>query len=67
METAFFIEGGKFICAKKDFVKIEYYYQNVILSIAKNLHASTLCIQILHFAQNDTTKIKRMCITTHPP
>ena len=66
METAFFIEGEK-SAQKKDCVKIEYYYQNVILSIAKNLYASTLCIQILHFAQNDTTKIKRMCITTHPP
>ena len=26
----------------------------VILSIAKNLYASTLCLQILHYVQDDT-------------
>ena len=36
-------------------VKIENLCQCVILSIAKNLETSTLCIQILHFVQDDTT------------
>ena len=36
-------------------VKIEISYQCVILSIAKDLITSTLCKQILHFVQNDTT------------
>ena len=35
-------------------VKIEITYQFVILSFAKDLWSSTLCIQILHFVQNDT-------------
>ena len=34
---------------------MESYYQSVILSFAKNLYASTLCLQILHYVQNDIT------------
>lgn len=30
-------------------------YHSVILSHAKDLKTSTLCIQILHYVQNDTT------------
>ena len=36
-------------------VKMKFAYHSVILSNAKDLIASTLCIQILRFAQNDTT------------
>ena len=36
----------------------------VILSIAKDLRSTSWCLQILHFAQNDTTKRKWMCILT---
>ena len=34
---------------------MKYAYHTVILSNAKNLIASTLCIQILHYVQNNTT------------
>jgi len=35
---------------------MKFAYHSVILSNAKDLVTSTLCIQILHFVQNDTTK-----------
>ena len=34
---------------------MKFAYHNVILSNAKNLISSTLCIQILHDVQDDTT------------
>ena len=36
-------------------VIMKFAYHNVILSNAKNLISSTLCIQILHDVQDDTT------------
>jgi len=33
---------------------MKFAYHRVILSNAKDLIASTLCIQILHYVQNDT-------------
>lgn len=33
----------------------EFPHHSIILSIAKNLFTSTLCIQIFRYAQNDTT------------
>ena len=30
-------------------------YQSLILSVAKNLYTFTLCLQILHYVQDDTT------------
>ena len=33
-------------------------YNHVILSIAKDLYASTKAFQILHFVQNDKNQIK---------
>ena len=43
------------IAYHRECIKIEFPYKSVILSSAKNLVTSTLCIQILHFVQNDTT------------
>lgn len=40
---------------KRGCVEMKIPYQSVILSIAKNLYTSALCLQILHFAQDDTT------------
>ena len=34
---------------------MEISYHGVILSIAKNLKTFTICIQILHYVQDDTT------------
>ena len=34
---------------------MKFAYPSVILSNAKDLIASTLCIQIFHYVQNDTT------------
>lgn len=34
---------------------MKFAYHTVILSNAKNLIASTLCIQILHYVRNNTT------------
>ena len=34
---------------------MKFAYHTVILSNAKNPIASTLCIQILHYVQNNTT------------
>ena len=34
---------------------MKFAYHTVILSNAKNLIVSTLCIQILHYVQNNTT------------
>ena len=34
---------------------MKFAYHSVILSNAKDLISSTLCIQILHYVQNDTT------------
>ena len=34
---------------------MKFAYHTVILSNAKNLIASTLCILILHYVQNNTT------------
>ena len=36
-------------------IKKEILYRRVILSIAKNLKTFTLCTQILHYVQDDTT------------
>jgi len=36
-------------------VEMKFAYHSVILSNAKDLITSTLCIQILHYVQNDTT------------
>ena len=35
--------------------QMKFVYHSVILSEAKDLITSTLCIQILRFTQNDTT------------
>ena len=64
-----YAEGGVIISSlpfkkRRGCVKIETSYQSVIfrtkssttrLSIAKNLYTSTLCLQILHYIQDDTT------------
>ena len=31
-------------------------YQSLILSVAKNLYTFTLCLQILHYVQDDTNE-----------
>ena len=33
---------------------MRFVYHRVILSNAKDLNSASLCIQILHFVQNDT-------------
>ena len=40
---------------------------SVILSIAKNLNTSIMCLQILHFIQNDRLYNSVIGVLTHPP
>ena len=42
----------------------EIFYHRVILSIAKNLKTYALCIQILHYVQDDTVKNQKNKINT---